>query len=262
MPRKSAQPQSTRTSLPEQAWMMISSGQSIREIAKRLNISETATRALIAEYRHSVRSAGLEVIRRRNKTRSGEPTNMDFVEWCKTVALPRLAQLTQWPIGITRRNYFDSDAVSSYSVVATCEIGKHRFAEAHKNGDSEAIHKFAKVNRMALKEDWVIRQLVAWRLEGTGESKRQFDKFMKTYWQSQGKRSVETNVRVIAEDVAVYADSLLPSKGNLVNALSAKHIMSRDRVKLILKMYRKAYSRWKCSLSAKLWLSTSVPSST
>jgi len=184
-----------------------------------------------------------------------KPTVEAFVKWLETKALPNLKQLTEWPMGVTKYTYFRSEAVWITRVLATIEEPS-ALANEHRNGDPKAIFIFAKTNRKALFAKWVQRQLVEWRLTNTKQSKEHFDRFMRAYWSQQGKRTISTMIKIIADDQAIYRDSITWAGKSMVNGLVKRHTVSRDRVKDVLKHYRAAYRWWQKSPDAHLWLTT------
>lgn len=239
-----------------------SEGMTVGAIARRLELSLEEASCVVwgPEYR-----AKLQVFPPNGKRllsyRSAQekPTREDFVRWLRDDVNPRLKQLNEWPMGVDEYTYFDSEAVWDVRVLATIEQPSE-FAVAHRNGDTEAIFRFAKSNRKALGAKWVLRQLIEWRLTNTPLSKRQFDKFMRAYWSQQGHRRVKTMLDSIEMAQDIFSDSLTWPKGSRVSGLAKKYPAGPDRVKDVLKHYKKAYLRWADTKQARLWLTTTTSS--
>jgi hypothetical protein len=256
-------PKSTKAEKSETAKEMRSKGARVGAIARHLNLPMEGARRLVFGDGYRNR---LEEFPSRKPISSPQalrqsPTPEVFVKWLQNEATPLLGRLPEWPMGVEKYTYFDSEAVwDTATVLATIEEPSE-LARAHRNGDPEAIFRFAKSNRKALLAKWVQRQLVEWRISNTPQSGRQFKKFMSAYWNQQGHRNIRTMVEKIELDQAIYSDSLTWPKGSRVSGLSRKFNVSEDRVKDVLKHYKSAYLRWMKSKRAHLWLSTTAPSS-
>lgn len=196
-----------------------------------------------------------------------EPTPRAFLVWLKEAA-SRLAQTKPWPKGATRFGYFKSEVCWNLRpdleghedrLTFNMEDYESAYKTAHESGDTNAIFEFAKDNREALSRDWVISQLVKWRLSDSAKGKRQFDRFMLVYWTRQGNRTRKTILGIIRRDQRVYKafvgrDRVLSMKVALSD-LSDRYIMSPDSVKDVLKYYGQFYNRWKNSRNTRLYLS-------
>jgi len=175
-----------------------------------------------------------------------EATEEEFLTWLNE-AVVLLSQSKPWPKNATRFRYFHSEASWNIRTHVDIEQFESAYKEAHESGDKAAIFEFARDDRESLKREWVIEQLVAWRLSSRAEGKRSFEKFMRAYWSEQGTRKSLTTLDIIKRDQSVYKDSLSWTNGPLIAGLAKKHTMSKDNVKDVLKHYRAAYMQWKSS---------------
>lgn len=208
----------------------------------------------------------------RETKRRSAPTKTQFIEWLETCQ-QHLASVTLWPLNITRFTYFTSElcwraprpdlegylAPLVMSDEQAAQDFESAYKTAHEGGDSKAIMEFAEDNREAIGREWVIRQLLEWRLSGSREGRKQFDRFIKHYWNDRGKRDQATMLEIIKNDQAVYRDSLSWATRPLILGLARRHTMGQNNVKDILKAYRAAYNKWKRSRSARLYLSLMPP---
>ena len=185
-------------------------------------------------------------------------TREAFVKWLQSSALPNLAQLPEWPKGVTKNNYFWSEAVWPSLVLAKSEVFSGEF-RAHIAGDSAAIFRYARQNREALRKKWVIRQLISWRLENTRESEQLFKRFVRAYWSRQGKRQASNMVQTVKRDIDIYSASFSLPRGARTAYLAQRFTLSPSGIKAVLKNYNKAYERWSQSKTAYLWVSTNLP---
>lgn len=196
-----------------------------------------------------------------------DSTPQAFLSWLKE-AITSLSKLKEWPIGVTRFTYFDSEACwnlrpdlkDTYDPLTfSMEDFESSYKAAHELGDPRAIFEFAKDNREALKREWVVSQLVSWRLNPSTQTKKQFDKFMQAYWSQQGKRSHKNMLGIIKRDYQVYRDFVQKysseSRKSALSKLSDEHRMSTDNTKDVLKFYGQFYTRWKTSRATRLYLS-------
>jgi hypothetical protein len=146
-----------------------------------------------------------------------------------------------WPLGLTAFTYLKSAAWWALERGVIVEIIDSPCEAAYKSGDTDAIFRFAKENREALLKDWVVRELVNWRL---CEDKKKFDKFMRAYWTTHGHRSHENTLSTIRLHQCIYRDSLDWTDGPMVRGLAAKHRQGQNTIKLVLKRYSAAYKHW------------------
>jgi hypothetical protein len=190
--------------------------------------------------------------------KTDRPTREAFVKWLQISALPNLEQLSEWPKGVTKDDYFWSEAVWPSRVIVKAEVFSQEF-RAHKAGDGTAIFRYAQQNREALRRNWVIRQLISWRLENTPESERLFKKFVRAYWSRQGNRQIINMVQIIKRDIEIYSASLSHPRGTRTAYLANRFGLSSSGIKAVLIHYNKAYERWAESNDAYLWVSTNLP---
>ncbi len=257
MPKKKfSTSQESRSVLADQAWLMAWQGNPFSVIAEHLLVSTEEARKLVWEAGSKIRDQGVKAIRQKNAVKQSEPTPEDFLEWLEKEAVPRLAGMKVWPMGATRFTYFHSEACWNYQVLTTVEIVESEHADRHISGDRKAIFEFAKSNREALYKDWVVRQLVDWRLCG---EQQLFDKFMRAYWSQQGKRTAGTMLNKIKRDLAIYKDSISVISTSLNKELANKHDIGPNTVKEVLRHYRAAYDWWKASKLSRLFRSTHSP---
>ena len=203
------------------------------------------------------------------QTKGGAPPNVNLVVGGGESRQRHFAAATLWPLNIKRFTYFTSElcwraprpdlegylAPLVMSDEQTAQDFESSYKTAHENGDPGAIMEFAKDNREAIGREWVIRQLLEWRLTGTRDSHRQFARFIGHYWNDKGKRSQPKMLEIMKKDQAVYRDSLTWTKGPMISGLAKRHTIGSNDVKDILKAYRAAYDKWKRSRSARVYLS-------
>lgn len=195
------------------------------------------------------------------------PTPKAFFTWLKE-ATNRLSKQKPWPKGATRFGYFNSEVCwnlrpdlgdSFDRLTFNMEDFESAYKAAHENGDPHAIFEFAKDNREALNREWVVSQLVKWRLSNSTKGKRQFDRFMRAYWSQQGKRSHKNMLSIIRRDQQVYRafvnQTQSESRKAVLLDLAQKYRMSQDNVKDVVKFYGQFYKRWKSSPDTSIYLS-------
>ena len=69
------------------------------------------------------------------------------MRWLQNEVNPRLENLPEWPVGVTKYTYFESEAVWGIRILATIDnMDLVELANAHRKGDREAIFTFAKSN--------------------------------------------------------------------------------------------------------------------
>jgi hypothetical protein len=259
---KKSQSKKQRSGLADEVWIMASTGISLPEIAKRLNLSLEETRALRAEAGESIRQHGLELIKQRRSQKPRKITRADFLRWLDACH-ERFGSVLHWPLNLTRFTYFQSelcwDASCAMSHAQAVQDFESSYKAAHEQGDPEAIMEFAKDNREAISRPWVIQQLLAWRLMDSAEGFRLFNRFMRTYYNRKGKRTQARMLEIIKLDTAVYKDSLTWTKGPMRSGLAKRYKYGIDNVKDVLRHYRAAYQRWKADPRTRLILSSNSP---
>ena len=227
---------------------MRAEGATVGAIARRLRLPLEETRCLVLgnDYREKLRAfpSGKPLPAKQSKQ---SPTPEDFIEWLQKEAVPRLEGMPVWPKGATRFDYFQSEASWNVRIHFDMEQFESAYKDAHESGDKAAIFEFARDDRESIKREWVIEQLVAWRLSSRAEGKRSFEKFMRAYWSQRGTRNRRTTLEIIKRDQSVYKDSLSWTNGPRIAGLAKKHTMSKDNVKDVLKHYRAAFRQWKSS---------------
>jgi len=100
---------------------------------------------------------------------------------------------------------------------------KASYADPFREGDVEAIFEFASDSYEALREPWVIEQLVQWRREGSDDAQRQFDRFMQAYWKPAGRRSGDYTLPVIRRDQEIFIAYLNRDLSSSVAAFVERH---------------------------------------
>jgi hypothetical protein len=236
---------------------MRADGCTIGVIANNLSLPQDKIRRIIygEDYKDKIR---LFPSGNRPATTAAQPTQQLFLRWLSE-GVERMAALPAWPMGSDQSTYFKSMACWDWSGARIQTVDLREFGDeaAHRRGDQEAIFRFAKDNRDALRHSWVIDQLEEWRFEGTKAAKKNIKRFCTAYQDDCVKRSPAHILENIRRDQRLYRDSLSPEfrnhKDTLHSALAAEHGIGVNTVKTILKKYAKAYKWWSQLKEARLY---------
>ncbi len=151
----------------------------------------------------------------------------------------------------------ESQKTASVGPPSTLEQLEAPYRTAHEveNPENpEAIFEWARDSYEALMAPWVARQLVEWRLEGTPQAKRKFDRFVRAYWSERGKRTGRTTLDIIRRDQEIYRASLHRgrkiSREDWIAGQAEAHRVSVETVKDVLKHYSRHHRQW---TAGELW---------
>ena len=121
--------------------------------------------------------------------------------------------------------------------------------------DSNEIFEYAAADKEALRAQWAIEKLVAWRIDGSAEPEHNFMKFVQYYWDHRpGISRPETILDMIKRDQRLFCDYLdrrgSTSDEALYEELARESIergqpITMDSVKKIVARYREHYNHWK-----------------
>ncbi len=209
-----------------------------------------------------------------------------FIAFCRCGAeqLRSAIDMRKWPPGTTEKNWYSSEIMvpcwylidpnaasqderrarlatrdptpaserpADHRPSPAEEIDAH-YHMAYVQGDTNAIFEYAREARFVLQHEWVIRELVEWRIDGSDEAYAKFYRFMQEYWNPTGVESPETILARMERNVAIFTAFLdlketapaMKLYQQLADREHAGQRVSPETVKDVVERYNKLCSQF------------------